>query len=222
MQISYRDRRLHAAWSRTNSIFENFEPLLQWESPYRFGLLENESANAFSHEHFNDTFDVRLTLPRNTQLRFHDRCSGTKTMPQSLKYGHGALIGDSEPVNLFAERDYRSRRFLLTTALTKEIELTSSRLHYEFRDLRPTEALTPALGGLFLTPERTLRPGDFNRQESEIGMNYRPDSGVHMLSRIWQKSIKRKRQEVIENETQGIEMRFKRIPRCIHVSIHHD
>lgn len=208
MQISYRDRRLNAAWSRTNSTFENFEPLLQWESPYRFGLLENESANAFSHEYFNDTFDVSLTLPRNTQLRFHDRRGETKTMPQSLKYGHGSLIRDSEPIHLFAERDHRSRRVLLITALTKEIELTSSRLHYEFKDLRPTEALTPALGGLFLTPERTVRPGDFNRQESEIGVNYRPDSGVHLLSRIWRNTIKRKRQEITENETQGLEIKL--------------
>ena len=210
VQISYRDRRLSAAWSRTDSTFENFEPVLQWESPYRFGPLENQSANASSHRHFSDTFDVCFSLPHNSQLRLHDRWGETKTTPRSLRYGFGDLIRDIEPVELFAEREYHSRRVLFSTELSRSIEVSISRLIYKINDFRPMEALTPALGGLFLLPLRSFRPGDFERRESEITVNYRTDTRMSVRSRIWENTRTRMHQEIRENQTQGIEINLTR------------
>ena len=207
IQVSYRDPRLNATWSRTRSTFDNLEPLLQWESPYRFGLLVNESANASSHEHFSDTIDIKLSLPRNGMLRYHQRRGETETEPVTFRYGLSPQIDDIEPVHLFAKRNYLSRRLQWTTDLTRDVELSASRLVYEFNDFRPTDSLTPALGGLFLAPTRTLRLGDTNRRESELGLNYRPDSGMQVLSRIWSNSIARVNQEIAENQTRGLEIK---------------
>ena len=208
VQISYRDRRMNAAWSRTNSSFQNSEPVLQWESPYQFGLSTNESANAFSQEHFSDTLDIRWSLPLNSELRVHERRGETRTEPRSLRYGLGALIADTEPVQLFAEHDYRSRRIVVTTDLNDDVELSASRLSYELKDLRASESLTPALGGLFLTPQRSLRLGDQKRLESEIGLFYRPDSGMRVISRIWESSRTRVNQEITRNQSRGLELEF--------------
>ncbi|MCY4128867.1 MAG: MtrB/PioB family outer membrane beta-barrel protein [Gammaproteobacteria bacterium] len=208
IQISYRDPRLSTAWSRTRSRFDNLEPLLRWESPYRFGLLVNESANAFSHDHFSDTFDIKMSLPRNGMLRYHERRGETETQPQTLRYGLSNLIDDVEPVLLSAKRRYLSRRLQSTMALSRTLELSASHLLYEIKDLRPTDALTPAIGGLFLGPLRHLRSGDINRRESELGLNYRPNSSMRVLSRIWSNSITRESQEVEQNETRGLEVKL--------------
>ncbi len=208
IQISYRDQRLNTTWSRSDSTFKNLVPLLQWESPYRFGLMKNESANAFSHDHSSETLDIKLSLPRNGVLRIHERRGETETEPQSLRYGFSSLINDVEPVHLFAKRDYVNRRLVVTNQLSRNIDISASHLQYELKNFRPVEELTPALGGLFLVPSRTLRSGDFKRQESEIGLNYRPLSGLRVLSRIWEFTFTRTNQEIAENQTQGGELKI--------------
>ena len=208
IQIAYRGRGLTAAWSRSKSTFENLEPLLQWESPYRFGLSENESSNAFSHDHDSESLDVRLSLPGTGMLRFHERRGETHTEPQSLKYGFGSPINDVEPVQLFAKRDYRSRRFLLTNQLNKDTQVSASRLQYELEDFRPVNELTPAIGGLFLMPSLALRAGDFKRQEFELGLHYRPVTGTRVLSRIWEHTSLRTNQEIAENQIRGFEVKL--------------
>ena len=206
VQVSYSDQRLNAAWTRSKSIFENFEPLLQWESPYRFGVLENESANTFSHEHVSDSFDVRVSLPRDGELRFHERRGQSASNPQSLKYGHSPLITESEPVRLFAEREFHSRRLLISTALSSEIDVSISRMFYEISDLRPLETLTPALGGFFLLSARSLRPGDHKRMTSTLLASYRPDSKTRLFTRVWENSLTRTNQEIEENVTRGLQL----------------
>lgn len=207
IQVSYRSQSLNAAWSRSKSTFENNAPLLRWESPYLFGLLKNESANAFSREHTSETFDLRLSLPHNSMLRIHERHGKSKSTAQSLKYGFGSLIVDTEPIYLFAERQYQNRRLLLTTRLPRNVEVTASHLEQKFKDLRPITELTPALGGLFLTPLVAVRPGDFTRTEAEVDLNFNPISGVRVLSKIWDNSLTRTNQEIADNRTRGFEVR---------------
>ena len=206
IQFRYRDERLNATWSRSRSTFRNSEPLLKWESPYLLGVLENESTNPFSYKHSSETFDVGLSLPLNGMLRFHERRGVNETHPQSLKYGLSDQISDVDPVLLFAKRDYQSRRLVITTEFLRDLELSASRLFYELKDHRPTEILTPALGGLFLLPPHALRFGDFHRRESEIGVHYRPDSGMRVGTRAWGKTLTRTDQEIVENRTKGLEV----------------
>lgn len=208
IQLAYRDRRLNSAWSRSYSTFKNLEPLLRWENPYQVGLAQNESANAFSHEHISETIDIRVALPRNSMLRLHERRGETETDPQSLRYGLSRFLDDVAPVELFAKRDYLSQRLVIATQLRRDVELSASRLRYELKDHRPFEELTPALGGLFLGPSSTLRSGDIERHESNIGLNYRPVSGMRVVSRIWRSSLTRTHQEIDQNETRGVEMKL--------------
>ncbi len=208
IQISYRDQRLNTTWARSASTFKNLEPVLHWESPYRFGLLENESTNAFSHDHSNETLDVRFNLPLNGMLRFHERRGVTDTEPRSMRYGLSSLISDTEPVHLFAERDYQSRRLVLLSQLNRDIEVSVARSQYELKNRRSTESLTPALGGLFLTPSLALRSGDLERQESELELNYRPATGTRVLSRIWETVLTRTNQEIEHNQTRGLEVKL--------------
>ena len=203
-QVSYRGQYSITTWTRSKSTFQNNEPVLHWESPYRFGLLENESANALSHEHHSETLDIRFTLPRNSMLRIHERRGNTESMPRLLNYGFGTLIKDTQPVNVFAEREYRSRRLSLATKFSRDFEVSASYLKYELKDARPFKELTPALGGVFLTPPVVVRSGDLKRNDAEIGLSYRR-KGARVTSRIFENSLTRANQEITNNTTRGLE-----------------
>ena len=208
IQLAYRTERLNAAWTRTQASFENFESLLQWESPYQFGLTTNESANAFAHAHENDTLDVSLALSLDSQFRIHERRGTTTTRPKLLRYGSGPFIEDVDPVHLYAERELRSRRWTYMTALPSDVEIAASHSSHDIKDFRPHDALTPALGGLFLTPSRLLRPGDMTRRQNDLAISYRPAMNFNVRAKAWKATLNREAQEIATNDTRGVELKL--------------
>lgn len=209
LRIAYRSDILSMAWTRSRSKFENLAPLLRWESPYQFGLSANESANAYAHKHASDTLDIKVTVSDDGMLRMHERKGKSITEPQPIRYGLSPFLDELEPVQVFAERNYRSRRMQFTKQFFDGLKFSLSRSIYQLEDFRSEDTLTPALSGLFLTPPQALRAGDIERGETEFGVKYRLRSGIAVATKLWMTELNRRDQEIDTNKIRGMDWQFE-------------